>query len=96
MDGKTIAIIAHIPIIGFIISWLLNMDRRDEFASFYNRQLAGLNILLISGILIPIVGWLFSLFILVLMVVSLTGVFKGEEKLTPYIGIYFQDWFKSL
>ncbi len=96
MNGKTIAIIAHIPLIGWLISWIINIDKKDEFARFYNRQMLGVNILWYAGLLVPLVGWIFDLGIFIFWIISLAGVFKGEKKIVPYIGKYFQNWFKSM
>lgn len=96
MDGKTIAIITHIPIIGWIIGWLLNMDTKDEFASFYNRQMLGINIVWITLAMLPLVGWILAIGVVVFWIMSLVGAIEGEKKPTPYAGKYFQDWFKSL
>lgn len=43
MDGKTKAIVAHITWIGWIIALILNSSEKDEIASFFIRQLLGLN-----------------------------------------------------
>lgn len=95
MDGKTKAIVAHITLIGWIIALVLNSQEKDEFASFYIRQMLGLIILSFVTI-IPILGWIIGIAILVLWILSLIGAASGEMKLTPIVGQYFQDWFKTL
>ncbi|TVR84398.1 MAG: hypothetical protein EA409_01070 [Saprospirales bacterium] len=97
MDGKTKAIVAHITLIGWIVALVLNQsDKRDEFASFYIRQMLGLIIASILLSFIPIIGWILSIVIIVFWVMSLIGAAGGELKTTPWIGHYFQDWFKAL
>lgn len=96
MDGKSIAIISHIPVFGWIIGWILNIENKDEFASFYNRQMLGINILWIALAMLPVLGWLLAIGVFVLWVMSLIAAIQDEKKLTPYIGKYFQDWFKSM
>jgi len=96
MDGKTKAIIAHITYIGWIISLVINMNERDEIASFYIRQLLGIYLFSIIVSFIPIIniiGWIAAL---VFWILSLIGAVNGEMKETPVIGKYFQDWFKGL
>ncbi len=95
MDGKTKAIVAHITLIGWIIALVLNSQQKDEFASFYIRQMLGLIILNFVWI-IPILGWIVGIAVLVLWILSVIGAASGEEKLTPVVGKYFQDWFKAL
>ena len=95
MDGKTKAIVAHITLIGWIIALVLNSQEKDDYASFYIRQMLGLIILNLVWI-IPILGWIVGLAVLVLWVMSIIGAASGEQKLLPVVGQYFQDWFKAL
>ena len=95
-DGKNVAVIAHLTIIGWIVAIIMNSNPKNEFASFYIRQMLGLMICGFILNLIPNIGWILSLGIFILWIVSLIGALNGEEKLTPGIGQYFQDWFKSL
>ena len=97
MDSKTKSIVAHITLIGWIVALLLNQgENRDEFASFYIRQMLGLMILSFLLSFIPILGWIAWIFVLILWIMSIMGAVNGEKKLTPYAGTYFQDWFKTL
>lgn len=95
MDGKTKAIIAHITLIGWIIALVLNSQEKDEFASYYIRQMLGLILLSIVGI-IPILGWIVGLIAIILWVFSIVGAASGEMKPVPVVGEYFQQWFKGL
>ena len=56
MDGKTTAIIAHITLIGWIIAIIINSNEKNEFASFYIRQLLGLFLAGLVLAWIPIIG----------------------------------------
>jgi len=95
-SGKTRAIIAHITLIGWIIAVVQNNnDEKDEFASFYIRQMLGLVLIGILSI-IPFIGLIFSLAALILWILSIIGAVNGEKKLTPIVGEMFQDWFKNL
>ena len=95
MDGKTKAIIAHITIIGWIIALVLNSNEKDEFTSFYLRQLLGIYLLGIVCTFIPVIGWIISIAVLVFWILSLIGSIQEEKKETPIVGKYFQDWFKT-
>ena len=96
-DGKNVAIIAHITLIGWIIALVMNNgDKKSDFASFYIRQMLGLGLSLLLLGFIPLIGWILGLIIVILWVMSLIGALSGEMKLTPVLGEYFQDWFKSL
>lgn len=95
-DGKNIALIAHLTLIGWIIALVMNNNTKNEFGSFYIRQVLGLGLCGLVLSFIPILGWLVSLGIFVLWIMSLISAINGEKKLTPLLGAQFQDWFKSL
>ncbi|HUH27763.1 YtxH domain-containing protein [Gelidibacter sp.] len=95
-DGKNIALIAHLTLIGWIIALVMNNNTKSEFGSFYIRQVLGLGLCGLVLSFIPVLGWIVSLGIFVLWIMSLIGATSGEKKLTPVLGEYFQDWFKSL
>jgi uncharacterized membrane protein len=96
MDGKTKAIVAHITIIGWIIALVINSSEKDEFASYYIRQLLGIYLLGLVLTFIPIIGWMVNIVVLVFWILSLIGAIQGETKETPLVGKYFQEWFKTL
>ncbi len=94
-DGKTIAIIAHLTIIGWIIAFLMNNNNKTEFGSYYIRQTLG--IFLISLVwIIPVIGWIASILVFVLWLVSLVGALGGNKKPVFLLGEQFQEWFKSI
>lgn len=95
-NGKNIAIIAHITIIGWIIALVMNNSDKSELGSFYIRQMLGLLILSFVLWFIPVVGWILNLLMIVLWIMSLIGALGGEKKLTPVLGEHFQNWFKAL
>ncbi|SHG72099.1 hypothetical protein [Flagellimonas flava] len=95
-SGKTVAIIAHLTLIGWIIAIIMNSSNKTEIGSFYVRQVLGIFLVgLVLG-LIPIVnliGWIFPL---ILWIVSLIGAINGNQKPVFLVGEYFQNWFKGL
>ena len=103
MNGKNIALISYIPLIGWIIAFVLYLENnaRDSIARFHLRQTLGLLISYIGGTMILAffkIGFLFFPFEIasaVLWIIGLLSALKGHEKPVPFIGIYFQEWFKS-
>jgi uncharacterized membrane protein len=95
-DGKNIAIIAHLTIIGWVVALVMNNDKKDEFASFYIRQMLGLIIVAILLSWIPFLGWAVGILCFVLWIMSLVSAMNGEKKPIFLLGEQFQDWFKSL
>lgn len=95
-SGKTIAIIAHITIIGLIIAFIMHSSNKTEIGSFYLRQMIGICLLgLVLGI-IPVVNLIAWIFPFILWIISLVGAFSGQEKKVFLVGDYFQDWFKGI
>ncbi|ASV29780.1 hypothetical protein [Maribacter cobaltidurans] len=95
-SGKTVAIIAHITVIGWIVALIMNSQNKTEFGSYYIRQTLGIWILgFILGI-IPVVGCFAFIICVVLIIISLVNA--ANDKMVPIVGLgeYFQDWFKSL
>lgn len=99
-QGKSRAVLAHITTIGWIIALIMNSKEKDEFASFYIRQVLGIVILAIVAsavaLTIPVLGLLLPLFTVGLLVYSLVGAFQGKRLLVPFVGDKFQEWFKMI
>lgn len=102
-EGKNIALIAYITIIGLIIAFVMNNEKKDEFARFHIRQSLGLALTgLALGIIgmIPILGWLVyivGIFILLYMwIVGLMNAINSKEKTVPFLGDKYAEWFKNL
>ena len=100
-EGKTIAIISYITIIGLIIAFIMNNDKKNPFASFHIRQMTGLTILgLINSFVIGsfsgTLSMVISLGLFILWLIALIGAAQGETKKVPVLGDYFQDWFKGI
>ncbi|WP_281542108.1 YtxH domain-containing protein [Maribacter aestuarii] len=95
-SGKTVAILAHITIIGWIVAIIMNSQNKTEFGSYYIRQTLGIWIIAIILNFIPVVGCFASLICLVLIIISLVNA--ANDKMVPTVGVghLFQDWFKSL
>ncbi|HSY62446.1 MAG TPA: hypothetical protein VK796_11240 [Cytophaga sp.] len=103
MNGKNIALISYIPVIGWIIAFILYLENnaKSSIARFHLRQTLGLLITYIAGTMILAffkIGLLFLPFELasaVFWILGLLNALKGEEKPVPLVGHYFQEWFKN-
>jgi uncharacterized membrane protein len=93
--GKTIAIISYITWIGLIIAFVMNNDKKNDFAKFHIRQSLLIMLAALLGV-IPIIGWIWSIFILVLWIIGLISAINGEKKEVPVLGKLAQDWFKAI
>ena len=102
-EGKTMAIISYITIIGTIVAFIMNNSKKNSFASFHIRQMIGLSLLSIvnswgigqlAGL--GMVSMIIGVGIFVLWVLGFIGAVQGEEKKVPLLGDMFQDWFKGI
>jgi uncharacterized membrane protein len=101
ISGKAKAIIAHITLIGWIVALVLNMQKRDSYASFYIRQYLGIMICgFVGNIVFSMIHnslvMIWAILVLVAWIISLVGAITDKETEIPYVGSYFQDWFKGL
>ena len=102
-DAKTVAVIAYLTIIGLVVAFVMNNEKKDEFATYHIRQSLGLTVLSLGLFvigMIPILGWLISflgsIFLLVLWIMALINAINNKKEPVPLLGQYFEDWFKNI
>jgi len=109
-DGKTIAIVAHLTLIGLIIAFVMHSSNKTKIGAFYLRQSLGLGLTIIAlsivsmiFLFIPFIGWLIGLLctiaqiaIVVGWVISLIGAINNEEKEVPALGAFYQKIFAGI
>ena len=102
-EGKNIAIIAYITIIGLIIAFVMNNERKEPFASFHIKQSLGLALTgLALGVIgiIPILGWIINIigiFVLLYMwIMGLMNAINGKESAVPFLGEKYKEWVKNI
>nr|WP_315213455.1 hypothetical protein [uncultured Flavobacterium sp.] len=100
--GKTAAITSYILGIGVFIAMSMNAEDKNQFASFHIRQGLGITLTFISlGLIISnfdslMISAPMWIFISVLWSYGIFSAIKGETKLVPLLGIYFQKWLKNI
>lgn len=102
-EAKKIAIISYITIVGLVIAFVMNNDKKLDFAKYHIRQSIGLFAtglaLAVIGI-IPILGWIINIigiFILLYMwFMALLNAINEKQKPAPILGRKYERWFKSL
>ena len=95
-SGKNVAIIAHIPLSGWIVALIMNNQNRTVIGSFYVRQVLGIGILGLVVSWIPVINLVGWIFVAVLWIMSLVNAINGSQKPIFLLGTQFQEWFKSL
>lgn len=107
IEGKDVAIIAHLTVVGLVIAIIINSGNKTAFGTFHIRQALGLYLTyLVYGffwfifLLIPVIGWLagaaLGLALLIMWVVGLINALNGYEKPMPIFGKNYAQWFSSV
>lgn len=94
MTAKTKAIVAHIFLVGWIIAFVINLNDKDELTSYYLRQTLVLHLLIAMG-WVPVLGNLLALVALIFLIISVLSAVQGDKREVPFVGRYFQDWFRG-
>lgn len=102
-EDKTIAIVAYLTVVGLIIAFVLNQNKKDPLGSYHIRQMLGIVVVgFVLGIIgiIPILGWIIAIlggiFMFILWIVGLINAVGGKKKPVPVLGKKFEEWFKSI
>ena len=95
MDARAKAIIAHITPIGWLIALILNLNDKEEFASFFIRQTLGIWLVGVIVSWIPVINIIGGIVIFAFWLLSLVYAIQGDRKEVPF-GYYFQEWFSTL
>lgn len=102
-EGKTIAIISYLTFLGLIVAFVLNIDKKNTFASYHIRQSLGIGF---TGIaismfnIVPILGWALSIigfFVLfVLWLMGFLSALNGKKRPVFLLGEKYQEWLKNI
>ncbi|MBC2844954.1 DUF4870 domain-containing protein [Winogradskyella flava] len=101
-EGKTYALVAYLTLIGTLIAFFMNQEKRNDFTSFHIRQALGLGLLyiaigyIVSSLDSMMVSMSFWVFFSVLFLYGLFGAITGKLNKIPILGDFFQNLFKSV
>lgn len=102
MDAKTKAIISHLFVIGWIIALVINMNNKEEYASYYIRQNLGIIIMALALRILTVIPYLGAalaiiggVILFIFWLISFVWSLQGEMKPIPLLGEQFQSWFKG-
>lgn len=93
-EGKTMAIISYITLIGLLIAYLMNNDKKNEFAKFHIGQSVRIAILGVANYVLSFfmpsslwfVSSIVSLGILALIIIGIINAVNLKEEPLPVIG----------
>ena len=99
--GKTTAMIAYAPFVGFFIAFFINQDKRDPFATWHIKNMFGIFILFIVSLVIQsaidfTIGDIIWAICFILWIYCWAQAFMGKKKGIPFLSEKFQKWFTFL
>ena len=101
-EGKNIAIVSYITIIGSVIALIMNSEKKNAFAYFHIRQALGIFITFFAfGYFIGYFdSWMitsaFWVFIFILWIYGFLGALEGKMRVVPIVGELYQKLFKGI
>ena len=106
-EDKTVAILAYITLVGFIIAIVLHGQKKTALGTYHLRQALGLIIagvaLWICGMILGVVTLGFGLLLmpligillLVAVIMGIVAAANGEMKPSFLLGKKYEEWFKN-
>lgn len=99
--GKSTAIIAYAPFVGFFIAFFINQDHRYPFATWHIKNMFGLFLMFIASMVIQsaisfTVGDILWGMCVVLWLYCWIQAIRGQLKGIPQLSEKFQEWFTFL
>ncbi|MCU0435254.1 MAG: DUF4870 domain-containing protein [Bacteroidia bacterium] len=105
-QDKTVAIVSHFGLIGWIIALVLHGNNKTSIGAFYIRQMLGLMLFTFAAyiVCIPlffiIIGiflvWVVIILAFVMWIMSLISAINGEEKPLFILGKQYDQWFRGI
>ena len=103
-NGKNMAIVAYITIVGFIVAYIINKDNKNSFTSYHLRQGLGVGL---TGIIAPmfaplglglgaVISSLLGLLCLIMLITGIVNAANGQTKPVVALGQFFEEWFEGI
>jgi uncharacterized membrane protein len=102
LEGRLYAVVSYITLIGTIIAFIVNNDKKNQFTSFHIRQALGLWLTFFAlGYVVGIFdNWLitfgFWLFFGILFIYGFINAVAGKPQTVPILGEFYQKIFSSI
>ncbi len=84
LNSGALAAVAYLTLIGLIIAAIVG-DRNDPFFRFHLNQALVIFLFGLLGV-IPIIGWIWDIFILVCTIMGIVYAIQGQMKEVPLLG----------
>ncbi|QAA80956.1 hypothetical protein EI546_04085 [Aequorivita sp. H23M31] len=101
IPGKSTALIAYAPFVGFFIAFFINQDKKDSFATWHIKNMFGIFLFFIASLVIQssidfTIGDIVWAICFILWIYCWIQAFLGKERGIPFLSEKFQEWFTFL
>ncbi|AFL82245.1 hypothetical protein Aeqsu_2795 [Aequorivita sublithincola DSM 14238] len=99
--GKTTALIAYAPFVGFIIAFFINKEENNDFATWHIKNMFGLFLLFMVSLIVQSqvdlrTGDIIWFICFLLWIYCWIMAYFYKEKGIPFLSEKFQQWFTFL
>src|SRR5690606_13525090 len=99
--GKSTALIAYAPFVGFLIAYFINRDNNHEFARWHIKNMFGLSLLFIVSLVIQsqvdvLAGDILWLLCCIIWLYCWAMAFFNKKNGIAFLSGKFQEWFTFL
>jgi len=98
-EGRTVAIVAYLTVVGCLIAITMNMEPKNPFSRFHIRQAFGIHVvyhalaIALSNLGLAWASLALFFFYLLIWGFGFINAMNEKTKPLPFMGKYFQKWF---
>lgn len=101
MKGRSTALLAYIPFVGFMIGYFVNQEEKHPFATWHVKNMFGLFLMFFVSMVIqskvnPYLGDVIFFTAFFFWVYSFIMAYRYKEMGIPVLSDKFQEWFQFL
>ena len=99
--GRSTALLAYAPFVGFLIAFFINKDENHEFATWHIKNMIGLWLIFMVSLIVQsqidvTAGDILWLLCCLLWLYCLAMAYFNKQKGIPFLSEKFQEWFTFL
>ena len=99
--GRTTALIAYAPFVGFMIAFFINRDENHDFATWHIKNMFGITLMFIVSLVIQsqidvTAGDIIWLICFIVWLYCWAIAYFNKKKGIPFLSEKFQEWFTFL
>ena len=97
--GRTTALIAYAPFVGFMIAFFINRDENHDFATWHIKNMFGITLMFIVSLVIQsqidvTAGDIIWLICFIVWLYCWAMAYFNKKRGIPFLSEKFQEWFK--